>query len=381
MIPNDDSATLNVMKTRKAIALFVLVGFLIVVGLHFFSSSDKLNPESRFNGPEKQARPLPSPAVRESADFAVSHSFPSPSAAPPDEEAVRLVQSFQEAVDHADNDTIDRELMEVIKKGAPCIDGLRSALLGERDARAAKQIAYALLRISTQNAYAAILQVVAETNDSGIKNGMIDLLKNGLTKENTGWLIHSALDGEGALRDAAAEVVVGANNPDLLAGLISSATTPADRIAAADVLAHSLSPACAPVLEECAMLPDATLGKAAVSALAGQASEDATRLLLNSFGDYGPAPDSARFEFIVEELRKMLQENADQRGLAITIESLMTTGDSGMTRAAAAAVLSVNPVTDKDGLSQTFQTALQYESDPQARLYLQQGIRRIQLGK
>ena len=129
------------------------------------------------------------------------------------------------------------------------------------------------------------------------------------------------------------------------------------------------------------MLPDETLGKAAAAGLASQSSEESATLLLNSFTDYGPAPNQERFQCIVEELHTMLQQNPDKPGLAMTIESLMTTSESSVTRAAATAALSNDPAADKEALAAAFQKALQFEPDPLVKRYLEQGIRRIQPAK
>ena len=311
--------------------------------------------------------PAPEPPAQESA-----------AARPEDPKAARLLQSFQDAIRLNDPDAIDRCIAEIARMGAPCISGLKSALLRETDARTGKNIAYALLRVSTPDAFAALLQSAASVENKQTKTAILDILQNGLNKENSGWLVQFALGTDGTLRSSAAAVIAGTDNPDLLAAVVNGATTPEQRLAAADVLQHTGSPQCAKVLQECAMTQDPTLAKAAINALSGQAGEDSTRLLLNSFSAYGPAPDSGRFDLVVDALRTMLRQNPDTPGLAITIESLMTTSENSTTRAAAAAALPDNPSTDRDTMIRTYQKALDFESDPQVRACLLQGLKKIQ---
>ena len=125
------------------------------------------------------------------------------------------------------------------------------------------------------------------------------------------------------------------------------------------------------------MLPDENLGKAAISALAGQASEESTKLLLTSFNDYGPVPNSGRFEQVVQGLDTMLEQNPEKPGLAITIESLMTTSSSSVTRAAAVSALSNSPTVNAGDLSEALKKMLQYETDQQVRLYIQQALNKM----
>jgi hypothetical protein len=288
-----------------------------------------------------------------------------------------LVAGLLKAMAGKDQAAISRYTEAIMKAGTVCIGSIRASLIVENDAETAKKLAYLLTRISTPDAYTATVEAATLAGNKDTKYVVLDMLKATLNKENSGYLIKLALSGNGDVPGAAADLIASSGNSDLLAGLVNSANSPEERKVAAAILRNSLSPESARVLQECAMLPDDTLGKAAVAGLASQSSEESTTLLLNSFKDYGPAPNPDRFQYIVEELHNMLQQNPDKPGLAITIESLMTSSDSSVARAAAAAALSNAPEADKAALSEAFQKALKFETDPQVRPFFEQGIRRI----
>ncbi|MEI8340498.1 MAG: hypothetical protein WCH43_03050 [Verrucomicrobiota bacterium] len=292
-----------------------------------------------------------------------------------------LVAGLLRAVANKDQAEINRYYAAILKNGAACIAQLRASLVKENDADAAKTLVYTLTNISSQESYAATLEATTLAENKETKYLILDLLKDALNEENSRYLIQLALTGKGDVPAAAADLIASSGKPDLIAGLVNRASTQEEINIAANVLRHSFSASSAQVLQECTMLPNDLLGKAAVEGLSAQSSEESVKLLLNSFNDFAPVPNPDRFQVVVDGLRTMLQQNTDKPGLEITIETLMTTSDSDLTRAAAVAALSSDPTANKEAVSQALEKALKYENDQQVRAFIQQGIRRIHQGK
>jgi hypothetical protein len=356
-------------------ALFAVVGTILF--FHKEASTRRVAVEP--DQPPKESFPQISTAAVQSGVGLISRPTQTPeqenrnNAVEPD----KLVAGLRAALAGKDQAAINRYFEAIIDTGAACIGSLRVSLIDENNPDIAKTLAYALTRISTPESYAAAMEVSTLAGNKDTRYAVLDMVKATLNEEGNRYLIKLALSGTGDVEAATAGLIASAGDPDLLAGLVNSAASPGERLIAANVLGNSLSPGSAQVLQECTMLPDEDLAKAAVAGLAGQSSDESAMLLLNSFNAFGPAPNPERFQMIVDGLQTMLTQNPDKPGLAMMIESMATSGESNTTRAAAIEVLSKTPGMNPVDLSQVFEKALQFETDPQVKPFLEQGIRRI----
>ena len=364
------------MKNRRIIFPALGALLLILTGVYLFSYKNPTDshPQARqliSIDPKQGGTPLT--AGTGQLQKADSSSRPDKLERPEE-----LIAGLKLAITRSDQAAISRYFEAIKGAGTACVGPLRDLLVKENDVDAAKTLAYALTYISTPDAYSAALEATTLAENKDTKYAVLELLKDTLDEVSSRFLIKLALSSEkGSVPVAASGLIASSGNPDLLAALVNSAASQDERTIAANILRNSRSPSVDQVLQECTMLPDELLGKAAVAGLAGQSSEQSERLLLNSFDDYGPAPNPERFQIVVAGLQTMLQQNTDKPEIVSTIESVMTTSDSNVTRAAAVAALSNDPGADKKALAQAFEKALKSENDQQVRTYIEQGIRKI----
>ena len=282
-----------------------------------------------------------------------------------------LIGALRKAVLEKDKASIDRAFQLILHMGGDCIIALQTALIKEADIDVAKMMSDVLVGIGTPQAYQAVLEAAMLSENKDTKYAVLDRLKTTISEEGNRTFINLALTGKGDLQEIAADFITSSGKPDLLSGLVNTAT-PEQRDVVAKILANSLSPSVAEVLQECVNLPDETLAKAAISGLARQSSEQSLKLLLSSISTATPNP--VRFQDVVNGVGTMLTQNPNQQGLPILLEALATTSPSNTTRAAAIQILSNSNQVSQIELYQMLNKYKSYETDPQVIPYLQKAL-------
>ena len=358
------------MKHLKLIAL-CLGAFALVFKFSSFTAKNQFHSglaDQVKNGVAAAGSSSGQGAVRPESEAKVKLSSGTPS---------ELLAGLRKAVLAKNKEAITLFFKSMLHTGGACIETLRVGLIQEEDVEVAKTLADVLVGIGTSEAYQAVMEATMLSENKEAKYAVLDRLKMILNETGNQAFINLALNGKGDLQAAAADFIANAGNPDLLSGLVNSATTREQREVVTKVLGNSLSPSVAGVLQECVNLPDETLAQAAISGLASQSTEQSLNLLLNSFNQPGATPNPIRFQDVVNGVNTMLSQNPDKPGLPIILEALATTSESNSTRAGAIQSLSTSNKIDPAELYQMLIKYQPYETDQMVIPYLQKALARF----
>lgn len=287
-----------------------------------------------------------------------------------------VLPELKKAVLAKDKVAMNRCFQSLIHAGAASIQPLRAGLIKEADVEVAKIMADVLVGIGLPEGYKALLEATMLSENKDAKYAVLERLKTTLNEEGARTFINLALNGTGDLQVAASEFISSSGNPDLLSGLVSSAS-PEQQKTVAKILANSLSPSVAEVLQANVNLADETLAQAAIAGLTNQSSAQSLKLLLNSFNLPDATSNPVRFEDIVAGANAMLLQNPGKPGLTIILETLATSSESNVTRAAAIQILSNSPQVDPAELYQILKKYQGYETDQLVIPYLQKALAKV----
>jgi HEAT repeat protein len=288
------------------------------------------------------------------------------------------LEALQIAANKNDQDSIDHYLAQVVAQGDNAVPRLKELLASAKDRDAAKLFAYALSKIGTKAAVTALIEAANTNADKDLRYLIEEFIRGVKTPEGTSALLHGVSAEDEGEAELCSRLLSASPDSDVFHQVLALTTNADEKIrsGALDVLSRLSAPEHGPALQELTMSRDSAVAEAALYALANLSTEDAVQLLLTSFYAHPPLPDTKRFVEIVEETRRMLEENPEKPGLAITVESLMTTSSNVLTRAAAVAVMEDSGSTNRENLVYALNKAFQYEESSLVLQMLEDAIAR-----